>query len=139
MNVRTTAEFQEERQLPGYVYEQEKHLHEYWIALGQYSFSVDLSQLAFVINYREQVLPINIQTRQELSNYVRLFRDNEEKVISAFDRVIGKPNQIFIGYTEPITMEQYLQRVVSSIHEEALNLDYNYQKFKSLSTPASTT
>ena len=132
LNVRTIDRIHEERRLPGYIYNQDKSLHEYWIALGQYSVSSNLSVLGFVINAREPILPTNLKSKQDIADYCTTFENNKDKVIEAFDLVIGKPNMVFIGYENPITMEQYLQNVVSEINNEALNLEYNYKKFKSL-------
>jgi hypothetical protein len=130
-SVRTINDIHEARRLPGYIYNQEKSIHEYWIALGQYSFSSNLSVLAFIINVNKQVLPTVLKSKQDILDYCTAFKDNNSEVISAFDSIIGKPNMLFIGYENPITMEQYLQKIVSDINEEALNLEYNYNKFKS--------
>ncbi len=119
-----------ERRLPGYVYHQDKALHEYWIALGQYSVSSNLSLLAFVINAKEPIVSVVLKSKQDIVNYCNEFKRNSAKVIEAFDFVIGKPNMVFIGYSNPITMEEYLQKIVSKIHSEALNLEYNYKQFK---------
>ena len=132
LNVRTIDRIHEERRLPGYIYNQDKSLHEYWIALGQYSVSSNLSVLGFVINARETILPTNLKSKLDIADYCTVFENNKDEVIEAFDLVIGKPNIVFIGYENPITMEQYLQNVVSEINDEALNLEYNYKKFKSL-------
>ena len=132
MNVRTIDNIQDERRMQGYVYNQDKSLHEYWIALGQYSVSSNLSVLAFVINGREQVLPTSLKSKQDIVDYYTAFKNNKDKVISAFDSVIGKPNMVFIGYESPITMEKYLQKIVLNINNEALNLEYNYNKLKSV-------
>lgn len=132
MNVRTIDSIHDERRLPGYVYNQDKSLHEYWIALGQYSVSSNLSVLAFVINGREQVLPTSLNSKKDILDYITVFKNSKDKVVAAFDSVIGKPNMVFIGYANPITMEQYLQKIVSDINDEALNLEYNYNKLKSL-------
>lgn len=130
-NVRTIDNIHEERRLPGYVYNQDKSLHEYWIALGQYSVSSNLSVLGFVINGSENILPTTLNSKQDIADYCNAFKNNKDKVIAAFDSVIGKPNMVFIGYEKPITMEQYLQNIVSEINDEAHNLEYNYKKFKS--------
>jgi hypothetical protein len=130
LNVRSIDKIHAERRMQGYVYNQDKSLHEYWIALGQYSVSSNLSILGFVINAREQLLPATLNSKQDIADYCVAFKNNRDKVIAAFDLVIGKPNMQFIGYTNPITMEQYLERIVSHINHEALNLDYNYKKLK---------
>lgn len=132
LNVRTIDRIHEERRLPGYVYSQDKSLHEYWIALGQYSVSSNLSVLGFVINGRETIVPTILKSKQDIADYCTAFDNNKDKIIAAFDLIIGKPNMVFIGYENPIAMEQYLQNVVSEINNEALNLEYNYKKFKSL-------
>lgn len=129
-NVRSIDEIHAEKRMPGYVYNQDKSLHEYWIALGQYSVSSNLSVLGFVINAGEQFLPTTLNSKQNIADYCAAFKNNRDKVIAAFDAVIGKPNRLFIGYANPITMEQYLQNIVSHINEEALNLEYNYKKLK---------
>lgn len=132
MNVRFIDNIHDERRLAGYVYNQDKSMHEYWIALGQYSVSSNLSVLAFVINGREQVLPTSLKSKQDILDYCTAFKYSKDKVIASFDSIIGKPNMVFIGYENPITMEQYLQKIVSDINDEALNLEYNYNKLKSL-------
>lgn len=43
VKVRTTEGIHDARKLPGYVYNSDKEMREYWIALGQYSVSADLS------------------------------------------------------------------------------------------------
>jgi hypothetical protein len=134
LGVRTIDGIHFERTRPGYVYEQDKSMHEYWIALGQYSFSGNLSTLAFVINGgSEQLLSTRLNSRQDLIDYYKFFKSNKDKVIASFDAIIGKPNIVFIGYAVPITMEQYLGQLVSYIHDEALNLEYNYNQIKKLS------
>lgn len=130
LNVRSIDEIHAERRIPGYVYNQDKNLHEYWIALGQYSVSSNLSVLGFVINAGEQLLPTALNSKQDIADYCAAFKNNRDKVIAAFELVIGKPNMLFIGYANPITMEQYLQDIVSHINDEALNLEYNYKKIK---------
>lgn len=133
LNVRTIKEIQAARQLPGNKYDPEKHMREYWIALGQYSVSATLSYLAYITNTTEQIIPTVMHTKQDIQEYYKQFVVNKEKVIEAFNRIIGKSNQIFVGYAEPITMEEYLQKIVSDIHNEALNIDYNYQQLKVIS------
>jgi hypothetical protein len=130
LNVRTIKEIQAARQLPGYKYEPEKHMREYWIALGQYSVSANFSYLSYIVNATEHIVPAIMHTIEDIQEYCKQFSTNKEKVIAAFERIIGKPNQVFIGYAKPITMEEYLQNIVSNIHTEALNLDYNYQQLK---------
>ncbi|MCK9401909.1 MAG: hypothetical protein M0Q26_00780 [Chitinophagaceae bacterium] len=130
LNVRSINEIQTERKMPGYVYNQDKGIHEYWIALGQYSVSSNLSFLGFVINAGVQLLPTTLNSKQDIADYCSAFTKNKDKVIVTFESVIGKPNILFIGYTNPITMEEYLQNIVSDIHDEALNLEYNYKKIK---------
>lgn len=132
LNVRSIDEIQSDRKSPGYIYNHDRGLHEYWIALGQYSFSSNLSLLAFVINSREQILPTKLNSRQDIADYCAAFKNNRNKVIASFDLVIGKPNILFIGYANPITMEQYLQDIVSDITSESLNLEYNYKILKSI-------
>lgn len=130
LNVRTVKEIQDARQLPGYKYEPEKHMREYWIALGQYSVSANFSYLSYIVNATEYIVPVTMNTKEDIQEYCKQFVINKEKVIAAFERIIGKPNQIFIGYDKPITMEKHLQNIVSNIHAEALNIDYNYQQLK---------
>mgnify|MGYP006910068178 FL=1 len=132
LNVRSIDEIHLERRKPGYVYNQDKSLHEYWIALSQYSVSSNLSVLGFVVNASERLLPTTLSSKQDIVNYCTAFKNNRDKVIAAFDFVIGKPNMVFIGYSTPITMEQYLQDIVSDISNEALNLEYNYKKINAL-------
>ena len=124
--------------MPGYVYNQDGHLHEYWIALGQYSFSANLSQLAFVINDRQlllpDILPKSFQSRQDLVNFSQMFKRNRGNAIASFDNIIDNPNRQFIFYAESIPMEQFLEKVVLHIHEDALNLEYNYNELKKLQT-----
>jgi hypothetical protein len=127
LNVRTIDEIHFERKMPGYVYNQDKGLHEYWIALGQYSVSSNLSVLNFVINATEQLMPASLKSKEEIADYFSEFKNNRDKIIAAFDSVIGKPNMIFLGYANPITMEEYLQQIVSNINDEAINLEYNYK------------
>lgn len=131
LNVKAIDEIHTERRLPGYVYKQDKGIREYWIALSQYSVSSNLSVLTFVVNATEEILPTFLNSKDDIANYCAFFKKNREKVIAAFEAVIGKPNMVFIGYADPITMEQYLQDIVTSIHEEALNLEYNYKELKS--------
>lgn len=132
LNVKTIEEQNAEGLLSGFKYNQEKHMLEYWISLGKYSVSMDLIHLAFVINGKEQIVPTNINSRDDINNYILTFLKNKEKVISAFNAVINKPNQIFIGYSQPITMEEFLQKVVSDIHNESINLDSCYHKLQQL-------
>lgn len=130
LNVRSIDEIHAERKVPGYVYNQDLHLHEYWIALGKYSVCSNLSVLGFIVNAREQLVPTTLNSKQDIANYFDSFRKSRDRVIAAFDLVIGKPNMQFIGYANPITMEKYLQDIVSDINEDALNLEYNYKKLK---------
>lgn len=132
LNVKSIDEIHADRRMPGYIYNQDKSLHEYWIALGQYSVSSNLSLLGFVINAGEQLLPSSLNSKQDIADYCAAFKNNRDKVIAAFELVIDKPNMLFIGYTNSITMEQYLQDIVSHINDEALNLEYNYKKIKPL-------
>src|SRR5215204_3032341 len=129
-NVRTTEEMRSDRNLPGYIYNQEKHLHEYWIALGEYSFTGNLVRLAFIINDRQlllpDLLPNSLQSRKDTFNFFQLFKSNKSNVVASLDRIIGKPNVQLRTYAEPIPMEEFLKTVVSDIHDEALNLEYNY-------------
>lgn len=138
--VRTTEDMRRDSQLPGYVYNQGGHLHEYWIALGQYSFSANLSQLAFVVNDRQlllpDILPKNFQSRPDLVHFIQMFKRNKGNIIASFDNIIDKPNKQFIFYAEPISMGHFLEKVVSQIHEDALNLEYNYNELKRLQSVA---
>lgn len=132
LNVRTIDEIHISRKIPGYVYDQEKSTREYWIALGKYTFSADLSVLSYIINGYKVIVPERCESRDDLVSFYAAFKSNKDEVIAAFDKIIDKPNMVFIGYPKPITMEQYLNKVVGNIHEEALNLDYNYKKLLEL-------
>src|SRR5258705_13949481 len=79
LGVKTIDRIHFERTRPAYVYEQDKAMHEYWIALGQYSFSGNLSTLAFVINGREQLLSTSLQSRKDLVDYYKTFKTNKDK------------------------------------------------------------
>jgi len=130
--VQTFEQMRNERLQPNYQYNQEKHMREYWIALGQFSISSELGYLTSVVNASEATLPKLFESRQDLKTFYAEFVDNEEKIIASFDSIIGHPNRLFIGYNEPITMEQFLNKIVDNIHTDAINLDYNYQEFLKL-------
>lgn len=130
-SVRTIEEIHIERHILGYKYNSDKDMHEYWIALSIYSVSNSLSYLAYVINAIEEIVPIKTTSKAEIEGYVESFIKNETKVLTVLESIIDKPNQIFIGYSEPITMEEYLEKIVIDIHDEANNLDWNYKKLQS--------
>jgi chorismate mutase len=132
LNVRSIDEIYTERRMSGHVYTRDINCHEFWIALGRYSVSSNLSLLGFIINDREELLPTKLNSRQDIADYCAAFKNNRDKVIAAFDSIIGKPNILFIGYANPITMEQYLQDIVTDIIDEAQNLEYNYKILKTL-------
>jgi hypothetical protein len=116
-----------------YMDNQQKYIHEHWISLGLLSFSGQLEQLAFAVNGRvEPILPTGLRTRQDLVNFQNTFTEQKDNVIASFERVIGNPNLIFLGYPEPITMEEFLQKVFDGINDEANNLDYNLKEFQRL-------
>ncbi len=132
LRVKTIDEIHIERRAPGYKYNQTKAMHEYWIALSKYSVSANLSLLAFAINGKQQILPSSLESRQDIIKYCEIFEQRRDEIVNIFNRIIDNPDFLFIGYAEPITMEQYLQNIISDIHDEALNLEYNYNQYKSL-------
>jgi hypothetical protein len=133
LKVRAVAEIQNSRKVSGYIYNPDKHTREYWIALGQYSFSADLLRLAFIVNDRgfllPDLLPTFLQTKQDLVNYYQTFISHRGDVIASFSKIIGNSNRLFSVYMDDtITMEQQLERVVLDIHNESLNLEFNYKQ-----------
>ena len=131
LNVRTTLQIGEERKSPGYKYNPDKHLTEYAIAISQITFGAYLSQLSPVLNAGDSIVPNALLTRADLVNFQNSFANNKTKAIAAINRVIDKPNLVFIGYEEPITMEKYLEIVIRNIRDEANCIANNYKLFLS--------
>jgi hypothetical protein len=127
---RTANRIRNERDLAGYIYNDDKNLREFWIAISQYSVVSNLSSLMFIINQKEEILPSSLKSKQDIIDYFVTFKNNKDKVIAVFDTMIGKPNIIFIGYEKPIAMEQYLQIIVDDINAEAQNLEFHYKELK---------
>ena len=93
-----------------------------------------MSELILSSFLREDLLPKSFQSRQDLVNFIQMFKRNRGNVIASFDNIIDNPNRQFIFYAESIPMEQFLEKVVLHIHEDALNLEYNYNELKKLQT-----
>jgi hypothetical protein len=130
-SVRTIPEIQGLRKLPGYVYNPDVHLHEFWIAISQYSVAGDLYRLALLLNDRGLLLPSLFPNLygSELDG-PKLFsqlKRNKGNIIAHLHKVIGNPNMIS-PFSE-IPIEDTLNHILVSIHNESMNLKFNYEQF----------